>query len=96
MTVFVLVLGLVPLALVARGTWAVWRFARLPRQAKRNYPAALWARWRWRWLTHNLGLTYEDKHRRRRLRPAVRHGGQGRRRRPRPGEAPPPAGPDPR
>ena len=66
MTVFVLVLSLVPLAVVARGIWAVWRFARLPRQAKRNYPAALWARWRWRWLTHNLGLTYEDKHRRRR------------------------------
>lgn len=67
MTVAVLVLGLVPLALVARGIWAVWRFARLPAPAKRNYPAALWARWRWRWLTHNLGLTYEDKHKRRRL-----------------------------
>jgi S-DNA-T family DNA segregation ATPase FtsK/SpoIIIE len=40
------------------------RFALLPRAAKRNYPAALKARWRWRWLTHNLGLTYEDRHRR--------------------------------
>jgi S-DNA-T family DNA segregation ATPase FtsK/SpoIIIE len=66
-TAFVLVLYLVPLAVLARGIWAVWRFARLPRQAKRHYPAALWARWRWRWLSHNLGLTYEDKHRRRRL-----------------------------
>jgi S-DNA-T family DNA segregation ATPase FtsK/SpoIIIE len=67
MTAVVLVLSLVPLAIVARGIWALVRFARLPRQAKRHYPAALWARWRWRWLTHNLGLAYEDKHRRRRL-----------------------------
>ena len=67
MTVAVLVLGLVPLAIAARGILALVRFVRLPRQAKRNYPAALWARWRWRWLTHNLGLTYEDKHKRRRL-----------------------------
>lgn len=67
MTVVVLVLSLGPLALVARGIWAVWRFARLAPAAKRNYPAALWARWRWRWLTHNLGLSYEDKHKRRRL-----------------------------
>ena len=67
MTVFVLVLALIPSAIFARGIWAVWRFARLPRQAKRHYPAALWHRWRWRWLTTNLGLTYEDRHRRGRL-----------------------------
>lgn len=66
MTAFILVLAVVPVVLTGRLALGVWRFARLPRQAKRNYPAALWARWRWRWLTHNLGLTYEDKHRRRR------------------------------
>ena len=66
MTVFVLVLSLIPSAIFARGIWAVWRFACLAPAAKRHYPAALWHRWRWRWLTHNLGLTYEDKHRRRR------------------------------
>lgn len=67
MTAFVLVLSLVPLALAVRGTWAVWRFARLAPDAKRNYPRAVWARIRWRWLAHNLGLAYEDKHRRARL-----------------------------
>jgi S-DNA-T family DNA segregation ATPase FtsK/SpoIIIE len=62
---------LVPLVLAARGTWAVWRFARLPCQAKRHYPAALWAAWRWRWLARNVGLAYVDKHRRRLLRPRL-------------------------
>jgi DNA segregation ATPase FtsK/SpoIIIE, S-DNA-T family len=68
-TVFAVVVSLVPLAIVARGTLAVVRFARLPSPAKRHYPGALWARWRWRWLTHNLGLTYEDRHKRARFRP---------------------------
>jgi S-DNA-T family DNA segregation ATPase FtsK/SpoIIIE len=47
-----------------RVVYAVTRFALLPREAKRHYPAALKARLRWRSLTTNLGLTYEDKHRR--------------------------------
>lgn len=59
-----LVLVLVGLVLVARPAWAVWKFCRLDRAAKRNYLPALWARFRWRWLAHNLGLAYEDKHRR--------------------------------
>jgi DNA segregation ATPase FtsK/SpoIIIE, S-DNA-T family len=50
------------------------RFARLPRAAKRNYPAALWARFRWRWLTTNLQLAYIDSHRSRLRRPAVPFG----------------------
>jgi S-DNA-T family DNA segregation ATPase FtsK/SpoIIIE len=70
-TVVVLVLVLIPSAIVARGIWAVWRFARLPRQAKRHYPAALWARFRWAWLCRNTGLGYIDKAHRRKLRPRV-------------------------
>lgn len=66
-----LVLVLVPLAIAARGTWAVVRFARLAPAAKRHYPAALWARLRWRWLARNLGLAHHDPHRRRTLRPRV-------------------------
>jgi S-DNA-T family DNA segregation ATPase FtsK/SpoIIIE len=66
-TTFLVVLSLIPLAIAARGIWAVWRFARLSPEAKRNYLPSLWARWRWRWLTHNLGLTYEDRHRRGRI-----------------------------
>lgn len=54
----------VPVLLGARILYAVIRFALLPPAAKRNYPAALLARFRWRALTSNLGLTYEDKHRR--------------------------------
>lgn len=66
-----LVLVLVPLALAARGTWAVWRFCKLSPAAKRNYPAALWARLRWRWLARNLGLAHHDPHRRRTFSPRV-------------------------
>jgi DNA segregation ATPase FtsK/SpoIIIE, S-DNA-T family len=68
-TLFPAVVSLIPLAVVARGIWAVWRFARLPSAAKRHYPAALWHRWRWRRLTTNLNLTYEDRYRRARFRP---------------------------
>lgn len=72
MTSFVnLVLVLVALVLVARAAWAVWRFARLPRQAKRHYPAVLWHRFRWRWLARNAELAYIDQHHPRLLRPRV-------------------------
>jgi S-DNA-T family DNA segregation ATPase FtsK/SpoIIIE len=47
----------------------VWKFARLAPAAKRNYPAALWARFRLRWLTRNLGLSYIDQHRKAARRP---------------------------
>jgi S-DNA-T family DNA segregation ATPase FtsK/SpoIIIE len=58
------VLGIAALVLAARVTWAAVRFARLPRAAKRHYPAACWHRLRWRWLARNLDLSYADKHRR--------------------------------
>jgi S-DNA-T family DNA segregation ATPase FtsK/SpoIIIE len=61
----------VPTLAGGRVAYAAARFAMLPRAAKRNYPAALWASWRWRALTSNLGLTYEDKHRRGLLRPRM-------------------------
>jgi DNA segregation ATPase FtsK/SpoIIIE, S-DNA-T family len=70
-TFVVLVLVLVPLALVVRGTWAIWRFARLAPAAKRNYLIAVWARARWRWLARNQGLAYLDNHRRRVFHPSV-------------------------
>jgi DNA segregation ATPase FtsK/SpoIIIE, S-DNA-T family len=54
---------IVALLLLTRPGYAVVRFALLPRAAKRNYPAAVWARIRWRWLAHNLGLAYMDRHR---------------------------------
>ena len=40
----------------------VARFVRLPRAAKRNYPAAIRARIRWRYITSNLGLARPDPH----------------------------------
>jgi len=43
---------------------AVYRLIRMPAAARRNYPAALWAKIRWRWLTRNLGLAYVDTHQR--------------------------------
>lgn len=49
--------------IVARMAFAVVRFTLAPVAVKRNYPAALWARFRWRWLTRNLGLSYLDQHR---------------------------------
>ena len=55
LVVLVLVLGRLVLAAV--------RFAWLPAAAKRNYPAAVWHRYRWRWLCRNLGLAHEDQHR---------------------------------
>ncbi len=58
-----LVLVLLGLLVLARPIYAVVRFVMLPAAAKRNYPAALWARWRWRWLSRNLGLAYLDTHR---------------------------------
>jgi S-DNA-T family DNA segregation ATPase FtsK/SpoIIIE len=48
--------------IAARLAFGLVRFARLPRAAKRNYPAALWARFRWRWLARNLNLAFVDKH----------------------------------
>jgi S-DNA-T family DNA segregation ATPase FtsK/SpoIIIE len=54
----------IPAAIVTRLVIAAVGFARLPRAGKRNYPLALWARFRWRWLTRNLGLSYLDQHRR--------------------------------
>lgn len=56
-----LVLVLVPLALVARGTWAVWRFCRLSPAAKRNYLPMWRARLTWRWLCRHQGLAYYDQ-----------------------------------
>jgi DNA segregation ATPase FtsK/SpoIIIE, S-DNA-T family len=53
--------------IAARLAFGVYRFARLPRAAKRNYPAALWAKIRWRWLTTAMHLAYVDQHRRARL-----------------------------
>lgn len=47
---------------LAYPVYAAVRFALLPSAAKRNYPAALWARFRWRWLCANLSLSYLDKH----------------------------------
>ena len=72
MTAFVtLVLVLVPLVIVARGTWAVVRFARLSPAAKRHYPLAVLARLRWRWLARNQELAYIDSHRPRAFHPRV-------------------------
>jgi DNA segregation ATPase FtsK/SpoIIIE, S-DNA-T family len=48
-----------------RLVYAAVRFAMLPPAAKRNYPAALWAKFRWRWLCVNLSLAYLDRHRKR-------------------------------
>lgn len=53
----------IPAVLVTRTLIALVRFAWMPRAAKRNYPAACWARFRWRWLCRNLGLAYLDEHR---------------------------------
>jgi hypothetical protein len=63
--VIALVLVLAVLVLVTRAAWAIWRFARLPRQAKRHYPAMYWHRFRWRWLARAAGLAWVDQHRRR-------------------------------
>jgi DNA segregation ATPase FtsK/SpoIIIE, S-DNA-T family len=60
--------------IAARLAFGLVRFARLPRAAKRNYPAALWARFRWRWLARNLQLAYLDQHRRASRRPSVPFG----------------------
>lgn len=68
MMIVVLVLAAPPAALVARAGWGGYRFVRLPRAAKRHYPAAVWHRMKWRWLAHNLDLAFEDKHRRGRFR----------------------------
>jgi S-DNA-T family DNA segregation ATPase FtsK/SpoIIIE len=59
-----LVLVGIPAVIVTRLAIAIVRFAWLPAAAKRNYPAAVWARFRWRWLARNLGLAYLDQHRR--------------------------------
>jgi DNA segregation ATPase FtsK/SpoIIIE, S-DNA-T family len=61
------------LALLAgsRPVYAVVMFVLLPRAAKRNYPAAVWARFRWRWLCACLHLAYVDQHHRRKLRPRL-------------------------
>lgn len=61
-------------AVAARVAYAIIRFALLPTAAKKNYPAALWARFRWRWLTRNLQLAYLDQHRRATKRPSVPFG----------------------
>ena len=54
---------LVPMLILGRLLYAVARFLLLPAAAKRNYPAALWSRFRWRHLVTNLGLAYLDEHR---------------------------------
>lgn len=61
-----LVLVLALLVLAARGALGVTRFARLPHQAKRQYPAMLWARITWRWFCRHAHppLAYVDQHRR--------------------------------
>jgi DNA segregation ATPase FtsK/SpoIIIE, S-DNA-T family len=53
-------LAALTVAWIVRG---VIRFARAPREVKANYPLACLARFRWRWLCRNLGLAYDDKHR---------------------------------
>lgn len=62
-----IVLVVLAVAVAARLSWVGYKFVRLPRAAKRHYPAAIRHRLRWRWLAHNLNLSYEDKHRRGRL-----------------------------
>lgn len=57
----------VPALLFAWLLWVAVRFFLLPRAAWPHYLPALWARLRWRWLTHNLGLTYRDRHMRGRV-----------------------------
>jgi DNA segregation ATPase FtsK/SpoIIIE, S-DNA-T family len=54
----------IPVAIVTRLAVAVTLFCRLPRAAKRHYPAALWGRLRHRWLMTSLGLSYLDESRR--------------------------------
>jgi hypothetical protein len=61
--VLVLVLVLVPLVLIARGTWALVRFARLTHQGKRHHIIMIWHRARWRWLCRASGLSWIDQHR---------------------------------
>lgn len=65
-----IVAALAGLAL-CRPALAVYRLARMGRQARRHYPAMLWHAWRWRWLACNAGLAYVDRHHRRLLRPRV-------------------------
>lgn len=60
----VLVLIVLPSVVLGRLAVAVVMFTRLPRSAKRHYPAALWYRFRHRWLMTSLGLAYRDEHRR--------------------------------
>lgn len=60
----VLVELVLPSVLVGRLIAAVVMFVRLPRQAKRHYPSALWYRFRHRWLMTSLDLAYRDEHRR--------------------------------
>jgi S-DNA-T family DNA segregation ATPase FtsK/SpoIIIE len=58
-----LFLAVLAALVAARPVYSVTCFALLPAAAKRNYPAALWARFRWRWLCANLSMSYLDKHR---------------------------------
>lgn len=59
--------------LTARLAYAAVWFAGLPAAAKRNYPAALWARLRWRYLVRNLGLALVDQHARDDGKRKIRH-----------------------
>jgi hypothetical protein len=52
----------IPAAIVTLLAIAAARFAWMPPAAKRNYPAAVWARFRWRWLCRSLGLAWIDEH----------------------------------
>src|SRR5262245_52577430 len=54
---------LAALVLLARPGYALVRFLLLPAAAKRNYPAALLARWRWRHLARGLDLARLDAYR---------------------------------
>lgn len=59
-----LLLVVLAVLVAARPGLAVYRLVRMGRKARRNYPAALWAKFRWRWLARNLGLAYIDTHQR--------------------------------
>jgi hypothetical protein len=53
----------IPAAIITRLAIGAVRFARLPRAAKKNYPAACWHRLRWRALARRLDLARPDPHR---------------------------------
>jgi DNA segregation ATPase FtsK/SpoIIIE, S-DNA-T family len=59
----ILVLVVLPTVIVTRLAIALVRFAWMPPAAKRNYPAAVWARFRWRALARRLDLARPDPHR---------------------------------